>query len=174
MPCAGRPLRGGLCKSATDEGVANHIDPEPCADRREAVCEASAGKQTGQSMGRDGSLCWMPTCGRCLSGNPIIPSRGNLNFPTHQRQGATDGRGRSIDERLAAHTPKAVGRAAATVSGSHPEAEDSVIGKQQWQGESSGHGRRTAGKSDTARVLGAHRHPDQALIESGDLPLAAA
>jgi hypothetical protein len=33
-----------------DEGVANHIGPEPCAGVREDVGEASAGEHTGQPI----------------------------------------------------------------------------------------------------------------------------
>jgi transposase InsO family protein len=35
---------------------------------------------------------------RAVSGNPIIPSCGNRNFPTHRPQGAMDGSARSIRE----------------------------------------------------------------------------
>ena len=33
-----------------DEGVANHIGPEPCAGVREDICEASAGDCIGQPL----------------------------------------------------------------------------------------------------------------------------
>ena len=33
-----------------DEGVANHIGPEPCAGIREDVGEASAGERAGQPL----------------------------------------------------------------------------------------------------------------------------
>jgi hypothetical protein len=36
-----------------DEGVANHIGPEPCAGVRENVGEASAGERIGQPLSRD-------------------------------------------------------------------------------------------------------------------------
>ena len=36
-----------------DEGVANHIGPEPCARVREDVGEASAGERTGQPSSRE-------------------------------------------------------------------------------------------------------------------------
>ena len=36
-----------------DEGVANHIGPEPCADIREDVGEASAGERAGQPLSRE-------------------------------------------------------------------------------------------------------------------------
>ena len=36
-----------------DEGIANHIGPEPCTAGREARGEASAGECTGQPLSRD-------------------------------------------------------------------------------------------------------------------------
>ncbi len=36
-----------------DEGVASHIDPEPCVGRREATGEASVGERAGQPLSRD-------------------------------------------------------------------------------------------------------------------------
>ena len=36
-----------------DEGVANHIDPEPCVGAREDVGEASAGERIGQPSSRE-------------------------------------------------------------------------------------------------------------------------
>ena len=39
-----------------DEGVANHIDPEPCADIREDVGEASVGERAGQPLSCDRKL----------------------------------------------------------------------------------------------------------------------
>jgi hypothetical protein len=36
-----------------DEGVAIHIGPEPCADAREGVGEASAGECIGQPLSRE-------------------------------------------------------------------------------------------------------------------------
>jgi hypothetical protein len=36
-----------------DEGVAIHIDPEPCAAIREGRSEASAGERTGQPLSRE-------------------------------------------------------------------------------------------------------------------------
>ena len=36
-----------------DEGVANHIGPEPCAGAREGVGEASAGERIGQPLSRE-------------------------------------------------------------------------------------------------------------------------
>ena len=39
-----------------DEGIANHIGPEPCAGVREDVGEASAGERAGQPLSRDRKL----------------------------------------------------------------------------------------------------------------------
>jgi hypothetical protein len=39
-----------------DEGVATHIGPEPCADVREDVGEASAGERAGQPLSRERTL----------------------------------------------------------------------------------------------------------------------
>ena len=39
-----------------DEGIANHIGPEPCAGAREGVGEASAGVHAGQPLSRERAL----------------------------------------------------------------------------------------------------------------------
>ncbi len=39
-----------------DEGVANHIGPEPCVGVREGTGEASAGDRTGQPSSRESNL----------------------------------------------------------------------------------------------------------------------
>ncbi len=39
-----------------DEGLANHIDPEPCAGLREGVGEASVGDCIGQPLSRESSV----------------------------------------------------------------------------------------------------------------------
>ena len=39
-----------------DEGIANHIGPEPCAGIREGVGEASAGVRAGQPLSRERKL----------------------------------------------------------------------------------------------------------------------
>jgi hypothetical protein len=39
-----------------NEGVANHIGPEPCAGNREDVGEASVGERAGQPLSRDRKL----------------------------------------------------------------------------------------------------------------------
>ena len=45
--------REQLVKVQYDEGIANHIGPEPCAGIRENVGEASAGERIGQPLSRD-------------------------------------------------------------------------------------------------------------------------
>jgi hypothetical protein len=44
-----------------DEGVANHIGPEPCAGIREEVGEASVGECAGQQLSRESYLSRAPT-----------------------------------------------------------------------------------------------------------------
>jgi hypothetical protein len=39
-----------------DEGVANRIDPESCADVREGIGEALTGERTGQPLSRESTL----------------------------------------------------------------------------------------------------------------------
>lgn len=39
-----------------DEGVANRIDPESCADAREGIGEALTGECTGQPLSRESTL----------------------------------------------------------------------------------------------------------------------
>ena len=56
-----------------DEGVANHIGPEPCAGIREGVGEASAGERAGQPLSRE---------------RPIIPGADAVPYA----EGNTDGR----------------------------------------------------------------------------------
>ena len=56
-----------------DEGVANHIGPEPCAVIREDAGEASVGVRAGQPLSRDRKL--FPGR-RCLcSGRPHVRVR---------------------------------------------------------------------------------------------------
>ena len=44
-----------------DEGVANRIDPESCADAREGIGEALTGERIGQPLSRESFLFWVPT-----------------------------------------------------------------------------------------------------------------
>jgi len=39
-----------------DEGIANHIGPEPCVGLREGIGEASAGDRAGQPLSRESSV----------------------------------------------------------------------------------------------------------------------
>jgi hypothetical protein len=39
-----------------DEGVANRIDPESCADTREGIGEALTGERIGQPLSRESTL----------------------------------------------------------------------------------------------------------------------
>ncbi len=39
-----------------DEGIANHIGPEPCAGFREGAGEASAGERIGQPLSRENHI----------------------------------------------------------------------------------------------------------------------
>jgi hypothetical protein len=43
-----------------DEGVANHIGPEPCAGVREDVGEASVGERIGQPLVRQEAGAFQP------------------------------------------------------------------------------------------------------------------
>ena len=45
-----------------DEGVANHIGPEPCAGIREGVGEASAGERIGQPLSRERPIIGRRRC----------------------------------------------------------------------------------------------------------------
>ena len=52
-----------------DEGVANHIGPEPCVCAREGACEASAGERIGQPLSRDRLLISGADTFRTVEGN---------------------------------------------------------------------------------------------------------
>ena len=47
-----------------DEGVANHIGPEPCAGIREGAGEASAGERIGQPLSHEMGKFRVPTLSR--------------------------------------------------------------------------------------------------------------
>ena len=52
-----------------DEGVANRIDPESCADAREGIGEALTGERIGQPLSRESTL---------FSGADVVPlTEGN-------------------------------------------------------------------------------------------------
>jgi hypothetical protein len=53
-----------------DEGVANYIGPEPCADIREEVGEASVGERAGQPLSRERKLF--------LGADAVCVAQGNM------------------------------------------------------------------------------------------------
>jgi hypothetical protein len=54
-----------------DEGVANHIGPEPCAGVREGIGEASAGDRIGQPLSRESDVL--------LGADAVLPAEGNMD-----------------------------------------------------------------------------------------------
>ena len=66
-----------------DEGVANRIDPESCADTREGIGEAWTGERIGQPLSRESTL---------IPGADVVPltegntdGRDNASAQTAQR-----------------------------------------------------------------------------------------
>jgi hypothetical protein len=55
-----------------DEELATHVDPEPCADAREDVGEASVGVRAGQPLSRDN---WI-----VLGADMLLNMEGNTGF----------------------------------------------------------------------------------------------
>lgn len=55
----------------SDEGLANHIGPEPCAVIREDVGEASVGEHIGQPLSRDSLLI--------LGADAVQRAEGNMS-----------------------------------------------------------------------------------------------
>src|SRR6478736_3661581 len=56
-----------------DEGVANRIDPESCADAREGIGEALTGERIGQPLSRESTL---------ILGADVVPvTEGNTDGP---------------------------------------------------------------------------------------------
>jgi hypothetical protein len=54
-----------------DEGVANRIDPESCADAREGIGEALTGERIGQPLSRESTL---------IPGADVVPvTEGNTD-----------------------------------------------------------------------------------------------
>src|SRR5258706_3137704 len=65
-----------------DEGVANRIDPESCADAREGIGEALTGERIGQPLSRDSTL---------ILGADVVPvTEGNTDG--RDNNGRIDGR----------------------------------------------------------------------------------
>ena len=63
-----------------DEGVANRIDPESCADTREGIGEALTGERIGQPLSRERVSFWVPTPGirwkaTCPDATAQVPGR---------------------------------------------------------------------------------------------------
>ena len=54
-----------------NEGVANHIGPEPCAGNREDVGEASVGERAGQPLSRERKLF--------LGADAVCVAEGNMS-----------------------------------------------------------------------------------------------
>ena len=54
-----------------DEGIANHIGPEPCAGVREGVGEASAGDRIGQPLSREIDVI--------LGADAVLVAEGNMD-----------------------------------------------------------------------------------------------
>ncbi len=105
-----------------DEGVANHIGPEPCGAIREGGVEASVGDRAGQPLSREihetrvpTQFCWRKAtrteaslrasgrpgavgdpgmCGRSLHGNREISSSARNGLPFLARIGKARSRSR--------------------------------------------------------------------------------
>ena len=54
-----------------DEGIANHIGPEPCAVAREGIGEASVGDRIGQPLSRE--------IGLLLGADAVLLAEGNTD-----------------------------------------------------------------------------------------------
>ena len=67
-----------------DEGVANRIDPESCADTREGIGEALTGERIGQPLSRESQS----------PGADAVSSAEGNTFRTHHRKVRTTRRGR--------------------------------------------------------------------------------
>ena len=86
-----------------DEGVANHIGPEPCAGIREDVGEASAGERAGQPLSRDRKLIPVADAVCVAEGNYVQErQRKRLGNPAWSKklactQALCTGTGRSPD-----------------------------------------------------------------------------
>ncbi|MCY1530392.1 hypothetical protein D9M68_655760 [compost metagenome] len=66
-----------------DEGIANHIGPEPCAGYREVVGEASVGERVGQSWSRDS--CVVPDADAVQNAEGNMKGRVNASASTTRR-----------------------------------------------------------------------------------------
>src|SRR5207302_7058308 len=66
-----------------DEGVANRIDPESCADTREGIGEALTGERIGQPLSRESTLILGADVVPVTEGN--TDGRDNASAQTAQR-----------------------------------------------------------------------------------------
>ena len=66
-----------------DEGVANHIGPEPCAGIREDVGEASVGERAGQPLSRERYL--IPGADAVLTAEGNMIGRATASARTARR-----------------------------------------------------------------------------------------
>jgi len=66
-----------------DEGIANHIGPEPCAGYREVVGEASVGERVGQPLSRDS--CVVPGADAVQNAEGNMKGRVNASASTTRR-----------------------------------------------------------------------------------------
>ena len=66
-----------------DEGVANHIGPEPCAGIREEVGEASVGERAGQPLSRERYFIPGADAFQTAEGNTV--GRANASARTARR-----------------------------------------------------------------------------------------
>lgn len=66
-----------------DEGIANHIGPEPCAGYREVVGEASVGERTGQPLSRDS--CVIPGADAVQNAEGNMEGCASASAPTTRR-----------------------------------------------------------------------------------------
>ena len=64
-----------------DEGIANHIGPEPCAGIREDVGEASVGERAGQPLSHDRARRSLGVEEVRCDGNHPLESRGLDSLP---------------------------------------------------------------------------------------------
>src|SRR5437868_13006206 len=60
-----------MVKVHHDEGVANRIDPESCADAREGIGEALTGERIGQPLSRESTLI--------LGADVVLLTEGNTD-----------------------------------------------------------------------------------------------
>lgn len=77
-----------------DEGIANHIGPEPWAGQREVVGEASVGERTGQPLSRDN--CAIPGADAVQNAEGDMVACASASASTTRRGRRTGTYGRSL------------------------------------------------------------------------------